>query len=81
MATIKTAAELTWEQIRNQRFLRRMMIVSGVRKATLYESAWLEGSIVKAEFRENKSEDTVRKRSWSLYMLEYISILYSCVNN
>lgn len=37
------------------------MIVSGVRKATLYESAWLEGSIVKAEFRENKSEDTVRK--------------------
>ena len=25
----KTAAELTWEQIRNQRFLRRMMIVSG----------------------------------------------------
>lgn len=57
----KTAAELTWEQIRNQRFLRRMMIVSGVRKATLYESAWLEGSIVKAEFRENKSEDTVRK--------------------
>ena len=57
----KTAAELTWEQIRNQRFLRRMMIVSGVRKATLYESAWLEGSIVKAEFRENKSEDTGRK--------------------
>ena len=37
------------------------MIVSGVRKATLYESAWLEGSIVKAEFRENKSEDTGRK--------------------
>lgn len=57
----KTAAELTWEQIRNQRFLRRMIIVSGVRKATLYESAWLEGSIVKAEFRENKSEDTGRK--------------------
>lgn len=56
------------------------MIVSGVRKATLYESAWLEGSIVKAEFRENKSEDTGRKAAVGVFIMsEYISILYSCV--
>ena len=57
----KTAAELNWEQIKNQRFLRRLMIVSGVRKATIYESAWLEGSIVKAEFDEGKDENMGRK--------------------
>ena len=51
------------------------------RKATLYESAWLEGSIVKVNSEKIKVRTLAEKRSWSLYMSEYISILYSCVNN
>ncbi len=40
----KVAAELSEEQIRNQRFFRKLLIIAGIRKATIYESAWLEGS-------------------------------------
>lgn len=44
----EVAAKLTMEQIRNQRFINKLMIICGIKKATIYESAWLEGSAVRA---------------------------------
>lgn len=43
----KAAAELTEQEIRNQRFLSRLLIGAGVSKAVVRESAWIEGSIVR----------------------------------
>ena len=42
----KVAAELSEEDIRNQQLVRKILIMSGIKKATLHESAWIEGSIV-----------------------------------
>lgn len=50
----KVAAELTEEQIRNQRFFHKLLIIARLRKATIYESAWLEGST--ARLYEKKPE-------------------------
>ena len=41
------AAELTDEDIKNQRFLRKVMIMLGLKKGIIHESAWNEGSIVR----------------------------------
>lgn len=43
----KAAAELTEKEIRNQRFWNRLLIAAGIEKATIQESAWIEGSIVR----------------------------------
>ncbi len=43
----KAAAELTGQEIRNQRFFGRLLITAGIRKAAIRESAWIEGSIVR----------------------------------
>lgn len=43
----KVAAELTYEQIKDQWFVNKLMIMIGLKKATIYESAWLEGSAVR----------------------------------
>lgn len=43
----KAAAELTEREIRDQRFFNRLLIGAGIRKATIRESAWIEGSIVR----------------------------------
>lgn len=44
----EVAADLTWEQIKNQRLWNKFLIVTGIKSATIHESAWLEGSAVKA---------------------------------
>ena len=43
----KAATELTEQEIKDQRFLSRLLIGAGIRKATIHESAWIEGSIVR----------------------------------
>lgn len=43
----KAAAELTEQEIRDQRLLSRLLIAAGVREAAIRESAWIEGSIVR----------------------------------
>ena len=45
---MSAAAQLDIEQIRNQRFISKLMIVFGIKKYELRESAWIEGSAVKA---------------------------------
>lgn len=43
----KAAAELTDKEIRDQRFLSRLLITAGIKEAAIQESAWIEGSIVR----------------------------------
>ena len=43
----KVAAELSDEEIKNQRFLNKALIMLGIRKGIIHESAWIEGSIVR----------------------------------
>lgn len=43
----KAAAELTEQEIRDQRVFSRLLIGAGIRKAVIHESAWIEGSIVR----------------------------------
>lgn len=43
----KAAAELNWQEIRNQRIFGRLLITAGIKKAAIRESAWIEGSIVR----------------------------------
>ncbi len=40
------AAKLSWEDIRNQRLVSRIMIMLGIKKRIIHESAWIEGSVV-----------------------------------
>lgn len=40
----EAAAELTRKQIRDQRFFSKLLIMGGLKRAAIYESAWLEGS-------------------------------------
>lgn len=43
----KVAAELSDEEIRNQRFINKALIMTGLKKGIIHESAWIEGSIVR----------------------------------
>lgn len=43
----KVAAELSDEEIRNQRFVNKALIMTGLKKGIIHESAWIEGSIVR----------------------------------
>lgn len=43
----KTAAELTEREITDQWFLSKLLIMAGIKKAVIHESAWIEGSIVR----------------------------------
>ncbi|MCR5847715.1 MAG: hypothetical protein K6G75_06310 [Lachnospiraceae bacterium] len=54
----KAAAELSWEDIKNQRFLNKFCIVTGIKKAVIHESSWIEGSVVRAgkSHKETKKE-------------------------
>lgn len=51
----KVAADLTIEDIHTQRFLNKALIMLGIKKEEIHESAWIEGSIVKIgnHIREN----------------------------
>lgn len=48
----ETAARLTWKQVKDQRILSRLRILSGMKKAVIHESAWPEGSAFGAVFRQ-----------------------------
>ena len=44
----KVAGDLSVEDIKNQRFINKLIIILGIKKATIRESSWLEGSARKA---------------------------------
>lgn len=43
----KVSADLSEEEIKNQSFWNKTLIMLGIKKAEIHESAWIEGSIVK----------------------------------
>lgn len=62
----ETAAKLTGKQIRDQRFLKRLLIAAGLRRGKIRESAWIEGSIVR------KGGRTCRISLWHAKNCKYI---------
>lgn len=61
----RVAAELTQEQIRDQRFLNKLWILLGRRQAEIRESAWIEGSIVRCGGR------SWRRNLWHARLYKY----------
>lgn len=51
----KVAAELTTEEIRTQRFVNKALIMLGIKKEEIHESAWIEGSIRRNGVQVRKS--------------------------
>ncbi len=51
----KVAAELSVEDLKNQRLINKLLIVLGIKHKTIRESAWIEGSAVKAYGNTNNS--------------------------
>lgn len=49
------AAELTYREIQDLRFVRKLLIMLGIRKGVIKDSAWIEGSIVRGGTRVKKS--------------------------
>ena len=62
------AARLTQEDIKNQRLLNRLMIVSGMKKKVIRESAWIEGSIVLNGTNVKKNLRHVRIYKYFVYL-------------
>lgn len=68
----KVAADLTLEEIRTQRFWNKARIMLGLKKEEIHESAWIEGSIVKADKDMAKN---LRHAKWYKYFV-YIRKLW-----
>lgn len=43
----EVAARLNTEELRNQHFIRKALIMLGIKKGEIHESAWIEGSVVR----------------------------------
>ena len=74
----QVAADLTLEEIRNHRLHNKLLIWSGVKTDTLYESAWIEGSLCRAVRREKLSpiKEEKRIRSELKHIRRYKNFLY-----
>lgn len=64
----KVAADLTLEDIRMQRFLNKALIMLGIKKAEIHESAWIEGSIVKQKHEIKKSLFHAKTYKYVVYL-------------
>lgn len=62
----KVAAELTEEEIMDQRLIRKLFILSGIRKNPIHESAWIEGSIVR--YGENIKSNLYHARLYKYFL-------------
>lgn len=62
----KVAAELTGEEILDQRLVRKLFILSGIKKTSIHESAWIEGSIVR--YGENIKSNLYHARLYKYFI-------------
>lgn len=60
------AAKLSEQEIRNQRLVNKLFIMLGWKKATIHESAWIEGSIVR---NGGNVKRNLRHAAWYKYMI------------
>ena len=63
----KVAADLTYDQIKNQRLANKLLILSGIRKNTIHESAWLEGSVIRCGHNTESSLRHIRLYKYVMY--------------
>ena len=70
----KVAAELNHEEIVNQRFIPKMLIMLGVSKKEIHESAWIEGSIVRLGDRVDKSLRSAKRYKKFVYIRKRIQM-------
>lgn len=59
------ARNMTERDIKNQRLIRKVAVLSGIKKEELHDSAWIEGSIVRSGHR-------VRSNLWHVRAYKYI---------
>ncbi len=62
------AANLTEQDILNQRFINKALIMTGIRKKTIHESAWIEGSIVRNRRQVQRNLYHARIYKYFVYM-------------
>ena len=65
----KVSADFSEQEIKNHHLLNRLLIMTGVRKKVLHESAWIEGSIASCKTLDEKGR--VRNR-WHAVFYKYI---------
>ncbi|MCM1409736.1 MAG: hypothetical protein NC305_04215 [Lachnospiraceae bacterium] len=65
----ETAARLTAEEIRDLYILRRLAVLSGMRKGTIRESAWIEGSIVRCGMHRCRVRKNLRHIRWYKWLV------------
>lgn len=70
----KVAADLTHDEIANQRFLPKALIMLGVSKKEIHESAWIEGSIVRLGENVDKSLRSARRYKKFVYIRKSIQM-------
>lgn len=68
----KTAAVLSMEDIQNQRFLNKAMIMLGIKKEELHESAWIEGSIVRTGCQIRRSLFHAKLYKYFVYIKKWM---------
>ena len=66
------AANLSDEEIKNQRFLNKWLILCGIKKGKIRESAWIEGSIVKNKKNIKKNLFHAKIYKYFVYMRKAI---------
>ena len=57
------SAQFSEQEIRNHHFFNRLLIMTGIRKTVLHESAWIEGSIVSCKTLDEKGRAKNRRHA------------------
>lgn len=69
------AAELSYEDIKRQRFISKLLIMTGLKKGTIRESAWIEGSIVSSGRHIGASLWHARIYKYFIYIRKLLKLL------
>lgn len=62
------ATDLSEEDIQNLKFLNKLKILAGIKKADIHESGWIEGSIVKNDAKVNGNIRSAHFYKYILYL-------------
>ena len=65
----KVSADFSEQEIKNHHLLNRLLIMTGVRKKVLHESAWIEGSIATCKTLDEKGR---ARNRWHAVFYKYI---------
>lgn len=60
----EVAGNLSLKQIQNQHLLRKLLIILGIKKETIHESAWIEGSLARYCLTEEELPEFKKKKEF-----------------